>query len=93
MHNQAMAIGEEKMAQKKSLSYDEIFTPTQQSENVPLALRNSFVNYSVACNVEEIPPGTPNPDTKRINIGVRWHYKGNNYEHVVSSIVTRPITR
>jgi type IV pilus assembly protein PilV len=93
MRNQAVAIGEDKMAQKKSLSYDDILTPTQQSEKVPLALRNSFVNYSVAYQVEEIPPGTLNPNTKRINIGVRWRYKGNNYEHVVSSIVTRPFIR
>jgi len=93
MRNQAVAIGEEKMAQKKGLPYDAISTPTQQSEKVSSAYRSSFVNYSVAYRVEEIPPGALNPDTKRINIGVRWRYKGNNYEHVVSSIVTRPFTQ
>lgn len=93
MRTQATAIAEERMAQRKSLPFDSISTGVQRSDNVPVSMRSSFVNYSAFYRGEDIPSLPGNPVTaKRLNVGVRWHFKGNSYEHVVTTIVTRPVT-
>jgi len=94
MRTQAAAIAEDQLAQKKSLPFDNITTTynTPRSLPVPIKMRSAVLNYSVTYYVDNIPAGATNPSAKRINIGVRWSYKGNNYEHVVSSIVTKPTT-
>lgn len=88
MRTQAAAIAEAQMASQKSLPFDNMTTTSEKSRVVPTALRSSFINYSVAYSVEDI-----SVNSKRVNIGVRWHRKGNNYEHVVSTMALRPDTR
>ncbi len=89
MRTQAAAIVEEQLAQKKSLPFDAITTALNEPKSlaVPIKMRSTVQNYSVTYYVDNI-----SSNAKRINIGVRWSYKGNNYEHVVSSIVTKPAT-
>ena len=88
MRTQATAIAEDRMAQIKSVPFDEIDdTGTEEKVNVPLSMRSSFVNYSATFRGDAI-----SPTAKRLNVGVRWHHKGNRYEHVVTTIVTRPVT-
>jgi type IV pilus assembly protein PilV len=90
MRTQAASIAEDQMARKKSLPFDDITPGALENLTVPISMRSSVVNYSVTYFAELFPAGATN--TKRLNIGVRWSYKGNNYEHVVSSLVTRPDT-
>lgn len=88
MRTQAAAIGEAQLAQKKSLPFANITTTTSaRTYTVPVNVRSAQVNYAVTYWVDSI-----STSAKRINIGVRWSYKGNNYEHVISSIVTTPVT-
>ena len=87
MRTQAASIAEDQLARKKSLPFDNITTTNNTPRNldVPIAMRSAVLKYRVTYFVDNI-----SSDSKRINIGVRWSYKGNNYEHVLSSIVTRP---
>lgn len=87
MRTQATAIAEERMAQRKSLPFDSISTGVKRSDSVPISMRSSFINYSAFYFGDKITD-----TSKRLNVGVRWHYKGNSYEHVVTTIVTRPVT-
>lgn len=91
MRTQAASVAEDQLARKKSLPFDNITTGTPATAKtlaVPIAMRSTVLNYNVTYFVDDI-----STESKRINIGVRWSYKGNNYEHVVSSIVARPATR
>lgn len=94
MRTQAAAIAEGQLAQKKSLPYANITTTINKPHTfaMPIKVRSAQLNYSITYYVDSIPTGALDPNAKRVNIGVRWSYKGNNYEHVVSSIVTRPGT-
>lgn len=94
MRTQAAAIAETQLAQKKSLPFANITTTvnTPHTFIMPIRVRSAELNYSITYYVDTIPAGATDPNAKRINIGVRWSYKGNNYEHVVSSIVTKPAT-
>lgn len=94
MRTQAAAIAEGQLAQKKSLPFKNITTTVDEPHTftMPVKVRSAQLNYSITYYVDSIPAGALDPNAKRINIGVRWSYKGNNYEHVVSSIVTRPGT-
>jgi len=88
MRTQAASVAEDQLARKKSLPFDNITTgTTAKTLAVPIAMRSTVLNYNVTYFVDDI-----STESKRINIGVRWSYKGNNYEHVVSSIVARPAT-
>jgi type IV pilus assembly protein PilV len=88
MRTQAASIAEAQMANQKSLPFDNMTASVEKSRVVPIALRSSFVNYSVAYSIEVI-----SANSKRVNIGVRWHHKSNNYEHVVTTVALRPDTR
>lgn len=88
MRTQAASIAEGYMARKKSLPFDNITASEEKPRVVPIAMRNSFLNYSVAYSVEDI-----SDKSKRVNIGVRWHRKGSDYEHVVSTVVLKPDTK
>lgn len=87
MRTQATAIAEDRMAQQKSVPFDAIATGVKQSVSIPIAVRSSFVNYSAFFWGDDV-----SATAKRLNIGVRWHHKGNSYEHMVTTIVTRPVT-
>jgi type IV pilus assembly protein PilV len=88
MRTQAASIAENLLASKKSLPFDNITTTNPKNLSVPIAMRSAVLNYTATYFVDTI-----SSDSRRINIGVRWSYKGNNYEHVVTSIVTRPTTK
>ncbi len=84
--NQAVLIAEEQMAQKKSLPFSNITASTQRSLNVQAPMRNATVNYSVTYRVDNVG------NSKKIDVGVRWQFKNNTYEHVISSMVANPAT-
>lgn len=84
--NQAVLIAEEQLAQKKSLPFSNITASTQKSLNVQAPLRNTSVNYSVTYRVDDVG------NSKKIDIGVRWQFKNNTYEHVISTMVANPAT-
>lgn len=94
MRTHATSVAEDQLARKKSMPFDNITTPGgARNLSVPIAMRSATMNYTVTYLVDDIPAGATEPNAKRVNIGVRWSHKGNNYEHVVSSVVTRPVTR
>jgi type IV pilus assembly protein PilV len=88
MRTQGTMIGEDQMARIKSLPFSNITATGEKTVTVPVALRSALVNFSVTKKVDNVSSAT-----KRVNVGVRWHHRGNIYEHVVSSVVTEPTTR
>jgi type IV pilus assembly protein PilV len=88
MRTQGAMIGEDRMARIKSLPFASISASVEKTVAVPVAMRSALVNFSVTKSVEEI-----SSTTKRINVGVAWHHRGNRYEHVVSSVIAEPTTR
>ncbi len=87
IRNQALVIAEEQMAREKTLPFDNITASAEKSRNIQVSMRKGFVNYSVTMGVNNLGNG------KKVDIGVRWLFKGNRYEHVVSSVVTVPATQ
>jgi type IV pilus assembly protein PilV len=84
VRDRAVAIAEDRMAREKSLPFDNITAYTERSINIPSNIRGGSANYSVTLKVDRIG------NSKKIDIGVRWQHRGDNYEHVVSSLVTNP---
>jgi type IV pilus assembly protein PilV len=88
MRTQGAMIGEDQMARIKSLPFANITAHGEKTLSVPVNMRSSLINFSVTKSVDEI-----SSTTRRINVGVVWHHRGNRYEHVVSSVVAEPTTR
>jgi type IV pilus assembly protein PilV len=88
MRTQGTMIGEDQMARIKSLPFSNITATGQKTLSVPVSMRSALINFSVTKSVDDI-----SSTTKRINVGVVWHHRGNNYEHVVSSVVAEPSTK
>ncbi|NMC74993.1 MAG: prepilin-type N-terminal cleavage/methylation domain-containing protein [Geobacteraceae bacterium] len=88
MRTRGTMIGEDQMARIKSLPFANITATGEKSVTVPVSLRSSLVQYTVTKKVDEV-----SSSTKRVNVGVRWHHRGNIYEHVVSSVIAEPTTR
>lgn len=85
VRDKAVAIAEEQMAREKSLPFENISAGTgEKNINIPSNIRSGSVNYSVTLRVDNIG------NSKKVDIGVRWQHRGDNYEHVVSSLVTNP---
>ncbi|HTP64357.1 MAG TPA: prepilin-type N-terminal cleavage/methylation domain-containing protein [Geobacteraceae bacterium] len=87
MRNQAVLIAEDRMAQVKSMPFDNITAsvpPVQKSVKAVAPMRNFFANYSVTLRVENVGY------SKKIDVGVRWRCKSNSYEHVITSMVAKP---
>lgn len=88
VRDQAVAIAEDQLAREKALPFANITTGgVEKIRNLASNIRSGAVNYSVTLKVDDIG------NSKQVNIGVRWQYKGNNYEHVVSSLVANPVTQ
>jgi type IV pilus assembly protein PilV len=92
MRTQGVMIGEDLMARIKNLPFDNITGTAEKSLTVPVSMRSSLVNYTVRKKVDYVDDAV-SPQTKRINIGVQWIHKGNRYEHVVSSVVSKSVTQ
>lgn len=88
MRTQGTMIGEDQMARIKSLPFSNITATGEKTVTVPVSMRSSLVNYTVTKNVDEV-----SSTTKRVNVGVSWHHRGNIYEHVVSSVVAEATTK
>ena len=84
VRDRAAAIAEDRMAREKSLPFDNITATGEKSISVPSNIRSGNTTYNVTLRVDNIG------NSKKVDIGVRWKYKGNDYEHVVSSLVTIP---
>ena len=84
VRDRAVAIAEDRMAREKSLPFDNITATGEKSISVPSHIRSGSVNYSVTLMVNSVG------NSKQVDIGVRWQHRGENYEHVVSSLVTNP---
>jgi type IV pilus assembly protein PilV len=85
--DEAVMVGEDSMSQEKSKAFALISSNTTKSFGVSRKFRNAFKNYSVTKSIEALPNVT-NPNTKRIQIGVKWVHRGQKYEHSVSSMVS-----
>jgi len=88
MRTQGTMIGEDQMARIKSLPFANITATGEKTVTVPVSMRSSLVNYTVTKKVDEV-----SSTTKRVNVGVSWHHRGNIYEHVVSSVVAEATTK
>jgi hypothetical protein len=88
LRNQGVEVIEDLLSQEKRLPFDNITATSEKSMLIPRTVRRGFVNYSVSMKIDVI-----SDNTKRINFGARWIHKRNKYEHVVSSIVSRPATK
>lgn len=88
MRNQGTMIGEDQMARIKSLPFANITATGEKTVTVPVSMRSSLVNYSVTKKVDEV-----SSTTRRVNVAVRWHHRGNIYEHVVSSVVAEATSK
>jgi type IV pilus assembly protein PilV len=88
MRTQGAMIGEDQMARIKSLPFSSISATGEKTLAVPVAMRSALMNFDVVKSVDTI-----SSTTKRVNVGVRWHHRGNVYKHVVSSVVTDPTPR
>lgn len=86
VRDRAVSIAEDRLAREKSLPFDNITSTGEKIINVPSKIRSAPVNYTVTLRVDNIG------NSKKIDIGVRWQHRGDNYEHVVSSLVTNPAT-
>jgi type IV pilus assembly protein PilV len=84
VRDRAVAIAEDQLAREKSLPFDQILSAGEEIINVPSKIRSASVNYTVTKRVDDVG------NSKKIDIGVRWQHRGDNYEHVVSSLVTNP---
>jgi type IV pilus assembly protein PilV len=87
VRDQAVAIAEDRMAREKSLPFDNITATGEKNINIVSNIRSGSVNYSVTLKVDNIG------NSKQVDIGVIWQHKGDNYEHVVSSLVSGPPTQ
>jgi type IV pilus assembly protein PilV len=90
LRTKGMMIGEDQMARIKSLPFDNI-TATGTGEktiSVPASMRSSVVNFTVTKKIETI-----STQAKKIDVYVWCLHQGNKYEHVVSSVVTQPVTK
>jgi type IV pilus assembly protein PilV len=85
--NQAVLIAEEQMARVKNLPFDNLSTTGERSINTGLGMRGAFKNYSVTLGISNVA------NSKKIDIGIRWQYKRNRYEHVISTLIAKPATQ
>lgn len=67
-----------------AVGFDAISTPSVRSYSVQRTVLNGFRNYSVTRTNSEITA-----NTKQVSIQIAWKYKGNRYEHELSSLVSK----
>ena len=85
LRDEAVRLADERMMREKSKVFTAISTNTV-TENVAVNVANAFKNYSVAKTTSEVTS-----NTKNIQIDVTWRYKGQNYGHTMSSLVSKTI--
>ncbi len=88
LRNQGVEVIEDLLSQKKTLTFENITATGEKSLLIPRSVRRGFINYSISMKIDTI-----SDNAKRINFGARWIHKRVKYEHVVSSIVSRPFSK
>jgi type IV pilus assembly protein PilV len=79
----AVAIGEQLLAQKKAMAFNSLSTPHTGVEQV--GSNAVFKNFSTEYLVTDL--ATTGTRTKQISVRVWWHYKTKSYEHQTSSAI------
>ena len=85
LRHEALVLADERMNLEKAKPYDQIQTPYQRNYSSSRLVNGAFRMYSVAqdnATLGSLP-------TKRINIGISWRYKHQNFTHSISSLVSR----
>lgn len=85
MRQQATTLGEDTLNEVHNLPFDNITGQWTGGKPHSLYLRGTQRQYLVTKVI------TPYSNSKRIQVGISWTYKGINYEHTVATMVTRPI--
>lgn len=91
LRDEAISIAEDRVNEAKNLAFDALAT---EDEDYKRTIRGGNAD-SFIFNVQTIViphPGPTNPSNKQIDITVRWTWKGNTYQHAISTLVRRPET-
>jgi len=86
LRQEAIMLADERMNLQKSKPFALISTtpaPYQRLDMAQRTINKGFHNYSVATNNADLTG-----QSKHIDIRVTWKYKGVNYNHSISSLVS-----
>ncbi len=88
LRNEAISLADEQMVQLKGSVFDLTSFSALASSNSTLVSRKArggFADYSV-----DITITTVSTNSKEAVVRVSWRYKGNNINHVISTLIVNP---
>lgn len=83
LRNDAVLVADEQMAFEMTKPFD-LISSTTSAKPVSRPVYNAFKNYSVVKTGANV-----SSSTKSVAIVVSWTYKGQNYSHSVSSLISK----
>lgn len=84
LRTKAVSIAEARLAEEKSKPFASISTTTSNSTSTA-NIRSFAKQFTVVKDT-----ASAGPNTKNIQVGVRWIYKGVAYEQMISTLVSNP---
>lgn len=87
LRNEAVLVADEQMAIEMTKPFDQISSSssaTTSTKPVPRQVYNGFKNYSVAKTGTDVTS-----NTKQVSIVVTWKYKGQAFNHSISSLISK----
>ncbi|HIJ94671.1 MAG TPA: prepilin-type cleavage/methylation domain-containing protein [Desulfuromonadales bacterium] len=87
LRNEAMSLSDEQMVLIKTSIIDStsFSNLASSSDYVSRKNRGGFSNYSVARTIS-----SASTNTKEVLVRVSWRYKGNKFNHAITTLVTNP---